>query len=93
MSVFTKFGEVLESIKKDGEEGPKKFQLKTDRDIILPATTQSYKNKDGKVVTKDLPELRIKAGSYIKLLDPNRGSFKRPAFVKYDVTHVEPDKK
>lgn len=90
MSDFTKFGEVLEQMKKEGEEGPKKFQLKTDRDIILPATKQSFKNKDGKIVTKDLPEVRIKAGSYIKLLDPNRGSFKRPDFVKFDVVHVKP---
>jgi hypothetical protein len=83
--VFTNIGEVLKKQQREGEEEPKnKNHIKLSRDVILPET--KYTNKNGKVVT--LPEVRLPKGSYIQLLDPNRGSVTKPDFVKFDLVHI-----
>lgn len=81
---FTALGEVLTKQKKEGDEGKPKRHIRTSRDIILPA--QTITKKDGKKV--NLPEERIPAGSFIQLLDPNRGSIKKPDFVNYDIVFI-----
>lgn len=86
-AIFTQLGEVQKK-KKD----PTKFHIKLSRKVIIEAGEERYTNKDGKEVVKKLPKIELEAGSYVQLLDPNRGKTQKPDFIKYDLVHIENDK-